>query len=76
MKPPTAKQAASEIIDLLADLLGSSPKAILMEEGHGSNRIDLSISVPGYRWLAAVSTKASASVGPLALHSINSCNMP
>jgi hypothetical protein len=64
MKPPTEKQAAPQIIDLLADLLGSSPKASFVEAQRGSNRIDLSVSVPGHRFF--VEYKNSASTGPLA----------
>jgi hypothetical protein len=64
MKLPTEKQAASEIIDLLADLIGSSPKAIRLREAGASDGYDFSISVPGHRFL--VQCKASASAGPLA----------
>ena len=64
MKPPTEKQAASEINDLLADLLGKSSKDVRLEDAGGSKAYDCSISLPGNRFL--VEYKSSASVGALA----------
>lgn len=64
MKPPTEKQAASEIVDLLADLFGSSTKAVRLREAATSNGYDYSISVPGHRFI--VEYKNLASAGPLA----------
>jgi hypothetical protein len=61
MKPPSEKQAAAEIVDLLADLLDSSPKKIRSQAA--ANGYDYSISVPGHRFL--VEYKVSASAGPL-----------
>ena len=63
MKPPSEKQAVAEIVDLLADLLGSSPKKI-RSQAAAANGYDYSISVPGHRFL--VEYKVSASAGPLA----------
>ena len=63
MKPPSEKQAAAEIVDLLADLLDSSPKKI-RSQAAAANGYDYSISVPGHRFL--VEYKVSASAGPLA----------
>ena len=63
MKPPSEKQAAAEIVDLLADLLGSSPKKI-RSQAAAANGYDYSISAPGHRFL--VEYKVSASAGPLA----------
>ena len=64
MKPPTEKQAASVIVELLADLLDSPPRAIRLREAGPSTGYDYSISAPGRRFL--VEYKNSASVGPLA----------
>lgn len=64
MKPPSGKQAASLIIDLLADLLGTPPKAIRLREAKATNAFDFSIALPGRRLL--VECKSSAAVGPLA----------
>ena len=63
MKPPSEKQAAAEIVELLADLLDSSPKKI-RSQAAAANGYDYSISVPGHRFL--VEYKVSASAGPLA----------
>ena len=64
MKPPTEKEAASEVVDLLAELLGSSPKAIRLREAGAANGYDYSLSASRYRFL--VEYKNSASAGPLA----------
>ena len=64
MKPPTEKQAASVMVDLLADLLGSSPKAIRLRAAGAAKGFDSLVSVPGHRFL--VQYKSSASAGPLA----------
>jgi hypothetical protein len=64
MKPPSEKQAAAEIVDVLADLLGSSPKKI-RSQAAAANGYDYSISVPDHRFL--VKYKKSASAGPLAV---------
>ncbi len=63
MKPPAEKQAAAEIVDALADLLGSSPKKI-RSQGAAASGFDYSISSPGQRFL--VEYKTSASAAPLA----------
>ena len=63
MKPPSEKQAVDEIVDLLADLLDSSPKKI-RSQAAAANGYDYSISVPGHRFL--VEYNVSASAGPLA----------
>ena len=63
MKPPSEKQAVAEIVDLLADLLDSSPKKI-RSQAAAANGYDYSISAPGHRFL--VEYKVSASAGPLA----------
>ena len=64
MKPPSEKQAASEIADLLADLLASGPKAIRLRPAAESNGYDYLISAPGHRFI--VEYKRVASAGPLA----------
>ena len=63
MKPPTEEQVASEIIDLFADLFGSSPKAVCVREAGASDGYDYLISVPDHRFL--VEYKRSASLGPM-----------
>lgn len=64
MKPPTEKQAASVILDLLAELFGNSPRTIRVQEAGASNGYDYSISLPSHRFL--VEYKNQASAGPLA----------
>lgn len=64
MKPPTEKQAATEIHGLLAELLGSSPTGARIQEANAASVGDISTSVSGNRFL--VEYKSSASVGPLA----------
>jgi hypothetical protein len=64
MKPPSEKQAASEIIELLADLFCSSPAAISVRHVGATERYDYVVSVPGHRFLAEY--KSSASAGPMA----------
>lgn len=64
MRPPTEKQAASRIVDLLADLFDGSMKAVRLREAGASNSYAYSISVPGHRFI--VEYKNLASAGPLA----------
>ena len=64
MKPPTEKQAASEIIEMLADLFCSSPKAIQVQQVGTTKRYDYAISVAGHRFMAEY--KSNASAGPVA----------
>jgi hypothetical protein len=64
MKPPSEKQAAAEIVDALADLLGRSPKKICLQAA-AANGYDYSISAPDHRFL--VEYNVSASGGPLAV---------
>src|ERR1700720_4782891 len=63
MKPPSEKQAASEIAQLLAELLGSESKAIRLRPAADSNGYDYLISAPGHRLI--VQYKQVASAGPL-----------
>lgn len=63
MKPPSEKQAVAAIVDVLADLLDSSPEKIRSQPA-AANGFDYSIAVPGHRFL--VEYKVSASAGPLA----------
>jgi hypothetical protein len=65
MKPPTEKQATSEIIDLLAELFDSPPKAIRLREPGALKPFDYSISLPGHCFL--VEYKSSASAGQISL---------
>jgi hypothetical protein len=64
MNPPTEKQAASEIDDLLADLLGNGPARIHLRESGAPHVYDYPNAVGGNRFL--VEYKSSASTGPLA----------
>ncbi len=64
MKPPNEKQAVSEIIDLLTDLFGSSPKAIEAQEVGATRRYDYAISVDSHRFMAEY--KSNASTGSVA----------
>ena len=64
MKPPSEKQAAPEIADLLAELLGRRPKAIRLRPAAESNGYDYLISAPGHRFVVEYQRVASA--GPLA----------
>ena len=60
MKPPNEKQAATEIIDLLADLFCISRTAIQVQQVAASMIYDYAISVPGYRFAAKYKSNASA----------------
>ena len=59
MKPPNEKQAASEIIDLLTDVFGSSPKAIKVQQVGAANRFDYAISIDCHRFIADYKNSAS-----------------
>jgi len=72
MKPPTEKQAASEIIELLADLFCSSPKAIQLKQVGATKRYDYAISVPGHRFMAEYKSNASARAMSTSIASLNS----
>ena len=66
MKPPTEKQAALEIIEVLAEVFDNSPASIRLRPAAGSDEgYDFSVSLAGHRFLVAY--KASASLGPLAV---------
>ena len=60
MKAPSEKQAASEIIDLLADLFDNSPKATQFQEVGATRRYDFAIRVGAYRFIAEYKSNASA----------------
>src|ERR1700722_2532054 len=60
MKPPREKQAAPEIIGLLAGLFSSSPMAIEVQEVGSTNRYNYMISVAGHRFMAEYKSNASA----------------
>ena len=62
MKPPSEKQAGSEIVEVLADVLGSPPKKIRSQAATDGG-YDYWISGPDYHFL--VEYKVSASAGPL-----------
>jgi hypothetical protein len=64
MKPPNEKQAAAEIIELLTDLFGISPKAIDVKEVSARKRYDYAISVDSHRFVAEY--KSNASTGSVA----------
>ncbi len=61
MKPPNEKQAGSEIVNLLADLFCSPPKAIKIQHVGASERYDYAISVSDYRFMAEYKSHASTS---------------
>jgi hypothetical protein len=60
MKPPTEQQTAHEIIDVLADVCGCTPKAIQLRETAPAQSYDFSIDVPGHRFLAEYKMQDSA----------------
>ena len=60
MKPPTEKQAAMEIVEILAEVFGSSPQAIRLLEVGARKRYDYSIFVAGFRFAAEYRSTASA----------------
>ena len=64
MKPPNENNAASEIIDLIAELLGCKSTAIRLHRHGESNDFDYLISTPGHRFI--VEYKRVASAAPLA----------
>ena len=64
MTPPRENDAAPEIVDTLAELLGQPLKDICVREAAGSRRRDLVVSTPGRCFVAEYKNVASA--GPLA----------
>ena len=60
MKPPSEKQAASEVIEVLSELFGSSPEAIEVREVGASERYDYAILVDRRRLIAEYKSNASA----------------
>jgi hypothetical protein len=60
MKPPKEKQAAPEIIELLADLFCSSSRAIQVQQVGATKRYDYAIVVAGHRFIAEYRSNASA----------------
>lgn len=64
MKPPTEKQAPSEIIELLAEVFDSSPTAIQLQHVGATQRFDYAISVASHRFMAEY--KSNASTGSVA----------
>jgi hypothetical protein len=63
MRPPSEKQVAGVVVDMLTHLLGGSPKAVRVQEAGATGRFDYSITLRGYRFL--VEYKSSAAAGPL-----------
>jgi hypothetical protein len=43
MKPPSEKQAASQIVELLADVLSCAPSEITLEQSHPASHFDFAI---------------------------------
>ncbi|HVA51710.1 MAG TPA: winged helix-turn-helix transcriptional regulator [Pirellulales bacterium] len=64
MTPPRENDAAPEIVDALAELLGQPLKEIRVQEAAGPRRPDLVVSTPGRYFVAGYKNVASA--GPLA----------
>jgi hypothetical protein len=64
MKPPTEKQAASEIVELLVELFASPRTATNVQHAGATERYDFAISVAGYRFIAEY--KSNASTGSVA----------
>ena len=60
MKPPTEKQAAELLTDVLSALFETKPSAIRVRESPAASAFDFLITVPGYRFLAEYKMQASA----------------
>lgn len=60
MKPPTEKQAAPEIVELLADLFDSIPGATKIQHVGATERYDYAISIAGHRFIAEYKRNASS----------------
>jgi hypothetical protein len=73
MKSPTEKQAAGEIVDLLGDLFGASPKAIRLRPVGAKKRYDYAISVPGQRFMAEYKSNAAAGSVSAAIDGLRRC---
>jgi hypothetical protein len=71
MKPPTEKQAVSEIIELLADLFSSTRKATKVQHVGATERYDFAISVAGHRFIAEYKSNASTGSVAAAIDGLN-----
>jgi hypothetical protein len=60
MNPPNERQAAPELLELLADLFSSSPPAIQVQHVGATKRYDYAIAVPGHRFMAEYKSNSSA----------------
>lgn len=60
MRPPTEEQAAPEILELLAELTGSSRDSIRFQKSEPADGYDYAIEVASHRFLAEYRTAASA----------------
>jgi hypothetical protein len=70
MKPPREKQAASEIVELLADVFCSSPKTVRLRHVGATERYDFAISVAGHRFLAEYKSNASTGLVAAAINGL------
>lgn len=73
MKPPKEKQAVPEIIDLLSDMVGSSPSTIQLQHVGATKRYDYAISAAGHRFMAEYKTSASTGSVAAAIDSLMRC---
>jgi hypothetical protein len=70
MKPPNEQQATSQIVDLLADLFGSPPRAVQVEHVGATEPYDYLISVADHRFIAEYKSNASAGAVAAAINGL------
>jgi Transcriptional regulator, AbiEi antitoxin, Type IV TA system len=73
MKPPSEKQAAPEVVDALAELLGVKEAAIRIKPQPPDNGFDYVISAPGHRFLIEYKVKASSGAMSAAAAQLSRC---
>src|SRR6516164_3443107 len=71
MKPPSEKQAASELSELLAELLGVRPRAIRVDHVGATKGYDYAISAGGPRFMAEYKSNASTGAVAAAVDGLN-----
>lgn len=73
MKPPSEKQAVSEIVELLADLFGNSPTEVQVQHVGTTKRYDYAILIGRHRFLAEYRSNASTGAVAAAIDGLK-CN--
>jgi hypothetical protein len=73
MKPPSEKQAVSEVIELLADLFCTTPSAIQVRHVGATEHYDYAIAVADYRFMAEYKTNAATGSVAAAIKGLKRC---